>query len=501
MKMTPERIALDKIYKRRDRYEIPDWQRGKVWNNAKKQKLIDSILRGWRLPKFYFLLTGASPKEYDVLDGQQRLNAIWDFFAGELKLASEAATEFGADTYGGLPDEISDAFDDYEIDFDVIENATEEDQKEFFQRLQEGLPLTGSERLNSVHSRLRNYCADLAEHEFFSESATVSSKRYAYFDICAKVMALEIEGHGCGTRFDDIKEVFLQQSEFSGNSATAKRVREALDILHKELPKPSKQLRNRTLVQSLITFCCHLQTIGLEQRQHKVLANFIIYFLTELAKQVELGQNATDHDYLAFQRTVNANVKSGPKTRNDVLLRKLLQFSPSFYSEIPQSNSLASSLDDEVNDLAASVRELITHANELYSASYGKDLFKPTNMTIRALTSELSKKAHDLDGYKALIKNLYFIFRESLGNRFEEDLPEAFVDVNSLRTLNEHDVDHGKTSKVVKKKKELAASFEKYSGEKSPSTVDPSKFIVIQVNLLAALEHDLRLLVKSGFGA
>jgi uncharacterized protein with ParB-like and HNH nuclease domain len=41
--MQAEKRALDKIYKRRDRYEIPDWQREKVWNTKKKQKLIDTI--------------------------------------------------------------------------------------------------------------------------------------------------------------------------------------------------------------------------------------------------------------------------------------------------------------------------------------------------------------------------------------------------------------------------------------------------------------------------
>lgn len=55
MKMTSDKRAIDKIYKRRDRYEIPDWQRQKVWGRARQQALIDSILRGWKLPKFYFL--------------------------------------------------------------------------------------------------------------------------------------------------------------------------------------------------------------------------------------------------------------------------------------------------------------------------------------------------------------------------------------------------------------------------------------------------------------
>jgi uncharacterized protein with ParB-like and HNH nuclease domain len=46
MKMHSDTRELDKIYKRRDRYEIPDWQREKVWDPPRKQLLIDSILRG-----------------------------------------------------------------------------------------------------------------------------------------------------------------------------------------------------------------------------------------------------------------------------------------------------------------------------------------------------------------------------------------------------------------------------------------------------------------------
>ena len=72
MKMTSERRAVDKIFKRQNRYEIPDWQReGDLWDNAKKQALIDSILRGWKLPKFYFVKT--SPDQYLVEDGQTTL--------------------------------------------------------------------------------------------------------------------------------------------------------------------------------------------------------------------------------------------------------------------------------------------------------------------------------------------------------------------------------------------------------------------------------------------
>jgi hypothetical protein len=65
MKMTAERRALDKIFRRRDRYDIPDWQREEVWDTAQKQCLIDSILRGWKLPKFYFVTRGLAGRVSD----------------------------------------------------------------------------------------------------------------------------------------------------------------------------------------------------------------------------------------------------------------------------------------------------------------------------------------------------------------------------------------------------------------------------------------------------
>jgi len=95
MKMQSKKRAIDKIYKRRDRYEIPEWQRQEVWSRSKKQNLIDTILRGWKLPKFYLLKVSDDPEAYEVVDGQQRLVAIWDFFENELSLADETAETFG----------------------------------------------------------------------------------------------------------------------------------------------------------------------------------------------------------------------------------------------------------------------------------------------------------------------------------------------------------------------------------------------------------------------
>src|SRR6267143_1035803 len=421
MKITPGHRALDKIYKRRNRYEIPDWQRGKVWDKSKKQELIDSILRGWRLPKFYFVK--GDDEDYEVVDGQQRLTAIYEFFGNELELSTESTAMFGGPFYKDLKTKISDAFDDFEIDYDEIENASEEELKQFFQRLQGGLPLRSSEKLNAVHSKLRDFCRERAKHEFLAKRVSAPDTRFAHFDIVSKAAAIEIEGIDTGLRFDDVKKIFETQVAFSSTSAIAKRIDAALDFLAEAFPKQEPVLKNRTIVQSIITFACKLVETGKSKSLEKKTAAFIRQFMGELSHQVELGQGATGHDFIRFQESVNANVKAGSRVRPEVLLRKAFK---------------------------------------------------------------------DLGSYKTLIDDLYFIFREGIGQRLGSNLPASFVDVNMLRTDLRHDVDHGSRGDVAAKRKKIGATFGKYSGAASPEVLEPARFVVVQANLLSALDSDLQ---------
>jgi hypothetical protein len=497
MKMESGSRALDKIYRRRDRYQIPDWQREDVWDSGRQRLLIDSILRGWKLPKFYFLQTSENPDEYDVLDGQQRLNAIWEFLDGDLQLDGATATLFGGVSYTTLPDALVDAFDDYEIEFDVITDFTDEESKEFFKRLQSGLPLSSSEKLNAVHSKLRDYCVRAAKHEFFSKTTTISGRRYAYFDVVAKVAAIELEGLDVGLRLDDVTKVFETYSGFSGNTAVAKRVNKALDILRVNFPDKYQHFRNRTVVQSVVTLVCHLQAQGgLDQAAAEKLKTFIDGFLKELAKQVDLGQQATDADYVAFQRTVNANIKSGTRTRQAILLRKLFSMYPDFYTNFSQSPALAASVSGDISRLAASIRRLATICNERHAAKHGADLFKLTNKGVTAL-GRLDQEVRSVDDYGRFIDDLYFVFREGVGPRLDGQMPPAFDDANSLRTMIRHDVDHGKASKIAKQRKDLAATFSKFSGVGSPDAVDPTQFPLVQANILGALELGMQALARS----
>ena len=95
-----------------------------------------------------------------------------------------------------------------------------------------------------------------ASHPFFKKTVAISDKRYGHFDVVAKVAAIEIEGLDTGLRFEDVKKVFEANSNFSTQSAAAKRINTTLKYLNRQFPASCAFFRNRTVVQSVITLVC-----------------------------------------------------------------------------------------------------------------------------------------------------------------------------------------------------------------------------------------------------
>ena len=88
MRLLPSDPDVETIISRIEASDLnlqPDFQRGEVWSKVKKQRLVDSILRDWHVPPVHVIeLTGSRRQE--VLDGQQRLVAIRDFYHNEFSV-------------------------------------------------------------------------------------------------------------------------------------------------------------------------------------------------------------------------------------------------------------------------------------------------------------------------------------------------------------------------------------------------------------------------------
>src|SRR4051794_16794821 len=76
---------------RGDRFRVNRrYQRKLVWSVEEKQRLIDSLLRDLPVPLFLVaeLATGTE-QAYELIDGMQRLNAIFAFIENEYAVADE----------------------------------------------------------------------------------------------------------------------------------------------------------------------------------------------------------------------------------------------------------------------------------------------------------------------------------------------------------------------------------------------------------------------------
>jgi hypothetical protein len=175
-----------------------------------------------------------------------------------------------------------------------------------------------------------------------------------------------------GLRYDDLREVFENQANFSAASRVGKRLKEAVDYLDRVFPNESDPLlRNRTIVQSFVTIACRIIEAGKSAGTERRLRDFFRSFMDALSRQVEMGIQATDADFIAFQRTVNANVKTGARIRHGILLRKMLAFDPMVADLFDPTVVAESGLNQRIKELGDSISKLVGQLNAAYAARHG----------------------------------------------------------------------------------------------------------------------------------
>ncbi len=137
---TPQTYTIADCLKWYDDQELvlnPKFQRGSVWSPQARTYLIDSILRGYPIPKLLIRTSVDRDNRRtirDVVDGQQRLRTIIDFNSGRLILGAKAK-EFKGYRYADLSNEQKDSFLSYKLTCEQLINANDDDVLEVFVRI------------------------------------------------------------------------------------------------------------------------------------------------------------------------------------------------------------------------------------------------------------------------------------------------------------------------------------------------------------------------------
>lgn len=172
----------------------PDFQRGEIWTPQKKKKLIDSILRGWRIPPIHVVRSSEVIDE--VLDGQQRLAAIRDFsdnvicVDGHIEPLDSSLIELDGLYYKDLPKEWQRKFRQYSVNIVRLTEFKPEEPAELFYRLNQPTALTSAEQRNAYIGVTRDQVKNLS-NQFIAQGASqeligFSNSRLAYDEIISK---------------------------------------------------------------------------------------------------------------------------------------------------------------------------------------------------------------------------------------------------------------------------------------------------------------------------
>lgn len=156
----------------------PFYQRRPRWDPARQSKLIESFIMNIPVPPLFVYESDLA--KYEVMDGQQRITAIRDFYTNKLKLEGlEQWPELNGRIYDKLPGEIRKGIDRRSISYFVLlkESAVTSEEEallrqQVFERLNTGgVKLSQQEIRNSIyHGKFNSLLLELVKNPAFRDA-------------------------------------------------------------------------------------------------------------------------------------------------------------------------------------------------------------------------------------------------------------------------------------------------------------------------------------------
>jgi hypothetical protein len=241
--------TIMRLYSEKDEILLnPEYQRmGGVWTLEKKQLLMDSILNDYDIPKIYLHAFSREQRKadgfaYAVIDGRQRLEAIWQFIEGKFNLADDFVYQddeslrlarLGYTDIAGSYPKIKIKFDSFVLPVVGVDTDDQELIEDMFSRLNEAVPLNAAEKRNALGGELVSAIRDVASHEFFAKRVAFSNKRFQHREVAARFILVEENTRTLGKIIDTKKEYLdaLARNYREGKSGLVTDVKRTVSVV------------------------------------------------------------------------------------------------------------------------------------------------------------------------------------------------------------------------------------------------------------------------------
>lgn len=267
MKLEKSDLQLETIVSRIEAGELdlqPDFQRGEIWDTKRRQRLVDTILREWYVPAIHIVVD--SDGEEVVLDGQQRLAAIRDFFADRVKIDGtiephdELVASLNGLKYSNLPFAVRKAVNRFVLPIITLSEYGPQEPNELFFRLNQSYNLTPPEKRNALHGKARDQVRqavdDLSEIGLLDSSKIgFTNGRLAYDDIIARTcVAFELGNLRQHINNNVVEEFYRASTPFSDE--TIDSVRSSGVELLRQIDESGARVKfNKGTLQTWLIYC------------------------------------------------------------------------------------------------------------------------------------------------------------------------------------------------------------------------------------------------------
>lgn len=223
------------------------YQRKTVWGVKDNIRLIETILLKLIIPEIFLWDFDTNPNNgatiTHIVDGQQRINAIFDFIAGKYKLQkkylldSEIIDKYGDKFFEELDDDTKKSIWSYEMSIIYLDKdfSIEEVRKMFYRLNLTDYNLNEQEKRNSLNSKFGVVSEELANEEFWSDYKVFSPRdvrRMQDVEYCSSILILAREGIIDQTKNERLDQIYKEFCEdYKDSESDVQKVHIAMELI------------------------------------------------------------------------------------------------------------------------------------------------------------------------------------------------------------------------------------------------------------------------------
>jgi len=304
-----------------------------AWKLRMEQDLIDSVLRGFDIPKFYLDPTESGddggPRFY-ILDGQQRLNTICRFLNNRFALNKNmdfiGNEDLSGKRFKDLPKEFRTKINKTNLHFVNLEGYTESDIEMLFLRLQAGKPLVPAEKRNAVRGDMRDIVCEFSKHKIFDRCDWSGlNKGYSKEDAAAKCLKLIINGKVCDITAKRLMEMYKRNREFDKESKFVKELNKTLNFVYRGFVSNDYYIPGKNLFISLVFATWYLQKeYALVEKSHEFINTYITLDKKRLNDN-RLPPEERNPEFERYSRAIRESNRESLFLRHEIITKFLIE--------------------------------------------------------------------------------------------------------------------------------------------------------------------------------